>query len=171
MRQPLCESFCLGLGEAGPHSQHELHPPAASPGIHVLVLRAQNVLLFLDPPIACCPCAAKSCGTPWGSQRASSCLVETAVSPLMETLEPSKELARAEEVLSWHLWKLLWTTFQIRSKNLIRNSLLSHCGSIWKPREHKGKTAFIVQGFIVTLEAHCLWLSCYDVHLALLGDI
>lgn len=63
-------------------------------------LGAQNVLLFLDPPIACCLCAPEGCGTPWSSQRGSSCLVETAVSPLIEMLEPSKELTRAEEELS-----------------------------------------------------------------------
>lgn len=63
-------------------------------------LGAQNVLLFLDPPIACCLCASEGCGTPWNSQRGSSYLVETAVSPLIETLEPSKELTRAEEELS-----------------------------------------------------------------------
>lgn len=51
MKQPLCAGLCLGLGEAGPHSQHELHPLAASSRTQVLVLEAQNVLLFLYSPL------------------------------------------------------------------------------------------------------------------------
>lgn len=59
-KQPCNSGLCQGLGEAGPHCQHELR--ASSPCALIwnpgLGIRGTKCVAFLDPPlIDCCLCA------------------------------------------------------------------------------------------------------------------